>query len=98
MEEVRATAAWVASRSSHVIVDSAGIEKAVENIREIPRIEWDFEGIHYFDNGPLTVQYLFVLDALNFCFWPGLLLFTLKNSFAVCFSLCLLFGCQCWFC
>lgn len=37
----------------------------------IPKVEWDFEGIHYFDNGPLTVQYLFVLDALNFCFWPG---------------------------
>jgi hypothetical protein len=38
----------------------------------VPKIEWDFEGIHYFDNGPLTVQYLFVLDALNFCFWPGI--------------------------
>lgn len=37
----------------------------------IPKVEWNFEGIHYFDNGPLTVQYLFVLDALNFCFWPG---------------------------
>ncbi|KAJ9177358.1 hypothetical protein P3X46_012585 [Hevea brasiliensis] len=70
MEEVRASAAWVASCSSHVVVDSAGIERAVENIQEIPRIEWDFEGIHYFDNGPLTVQYLFVLDTLNFCFWP----------------------------
>ncbi|XP_050204873.1 uncharacterized protein LOC126654910 [Mercurialis annua] len=70
MEEVKSSAAWVASHSSHVIVDSAGIERAVENIQEIPRIEWNFEGIHYFDNGPLTVQYLFVLDALNFCFWP----------------------------
>jgi hypothetical protein len=38
----------------------------------VPKVEWDFEGIHYFDNGPLTVQYLFVLDALNFCFWPGI--------------------------
>lgn len=37
----------------------------------VPRVNWDFEGIHYFDNGPLTVQYLLVLDALNFCFWPG---------------------------
>ncbi|XP_020518173.1 UPF0553 protein isoform X2 [Amborella trichopoda] len=36
----------------------------------IPSIHWDFERIHYFDGGPLTVQYLFVLDALNFCFWP----------------------------
>ena len=48
-----------------------GIEKAVEEIQDsIPKVKWDFEGIHYFDNGPLTVQYLFVLDALNFCFWP----------------------------
>ncbi|GAV58711.1 DUF2419 domain-containing protein, partial [Cephalotus follicularis] len=69
MEEVRASSAWVASRSSHVTVDSSGIEKVVEKIK-IPKVEWDFEGIHYFDNGPLTVQYLFVLDALNFCFWP----------------------------
>uniref|UniRef100_A0A5B6YX01 Queuosine 5'-phosphate N-glycosylase/hydrolase n=1 Tax=Davidia involucrata TaxID=16924 RepID=A0A5B6YX01_DAVIN len=71
MEEVRASSAWVASRSSHVTVDTSGIEKVVETIKDsIPKIEWDFEGIHYFDNGPLTVQYLFVLDALNFCFWP----------------------------
>lgn len=53
-----------------------GIEKAVEKIHDkIPKVEWDFEGIHYFDNGPLTVQYLFVLDTLNFCFWPGMRLF-----------------------
>ncbi|KAB5547889.1 hypothetical protein DKX38_011295 [Salix brachista] len=71
MDQVKATTAFVANSSSHVVVDSAGIEKAVENIQgKIPKIEWDFEGIHYFDNGPLTVQYLFVLDTLNFCFWP----------------------------
>lgn len=51
------------------------IEKAIEDIQKIPSIEWDFEGIHYFDNGPLTVQYLFVLDTLNFCFWPGMFCF-----------------------
>ncbi|KAJ0097011.1 hypothetical protein Patl1_28544 [Pistacia atlantica] len=72
MEEVRSSSAWVATHSSHVVVDSTGIEKVVENIKDsIPKVEWDYEGIHYFDNGPLTVQYLFVLDALNFCFWPG---------------------------
>ncbi|KAM3756976.1 hypothetical protein ACB098_02G153500 [Castanea mollissima] len=70
MDDVRATSAWVATHSSHVVVDSAGIEKVVDSIGPIPKVEWDFEGIHYFDNGPLTVQYLFVLDALNFCFWP----------------------------
>ncbi|KAE7999708.1 hypothetical protein FH972_004113 [Carpinus fangiana] len=70
MDDVRESSAWVASHSSHVLVDSAGIEKVVDSIGHIPKVEWDFEGIHYFDNGPLTVQYLFVLDALNFCFWP----------------------------
>ncbi|KAL2531792.1 Queuosine salvage protein [Abeliophyllum distichum] len=71
MEEVRSTSAWVASHASHVIVDSSGIEKVAGSMKDaIPKVEWDFEGIHYFDNGPLTVQYLFVLDALNFCFWP----------------------------
>ena len=50
----------------------AGIEKVAESMKNsIPKVEWDYEGIHYFDNGPLSVQYLFVLDALNFCFWPG---------------------------
>lgn len=71
MEEVRTTSAWVASRSSHVTLDSSGIENLAERIKDsVPKVEWNFEGIHYFDNGHLTVQYLFVLDALNFCFWP----------------------------
>ena len=26
--------------------------------------------LHFFDGGPLTVQYLLVIDTLNFCFWP----------------------------
>lgn len=71
MEEVRVSSAWVADHSSHVSVDYSGIEKLAEQIKDsIPKVEWDYEGIHYFDNGPLTVQYLLVLDALNFCFWP----------------------------
>ncbi|CAH9118899.1 unnamed protein product [Cuscuta epithymum] len=71
MEDVRASTAWVAAHSSHVAVDSAGLEKVAEAMKNaLPKVEWDFEGIHFFDNGPLTVQYLLVLDALNFCFWP----------------------------
>lgn len=54
----------------------------VSTIESIPKVEWDFEGIHYFDKGPLTVQYLFVLDALNFCFWPGTLWFFLFLLYA----------------
>lgn len=63
----------------------AGIEKVAESMKDsIPKVEWNYEGIHYFDNGPLSVQYLFVLDALNFCFWPG-------NISHICYMLWYLF-------
>lgn len=36
-------------------------------------MQWDEAGWHYCADaatgGPLTCQYIFVLDALNFCFW-----------------------------
>lgn len=48
-----------------------GIEKVVESIKDsLPKGEWDFPGIYYFDGGPLSVQYFLVLHSLNFCFWP----------------------------
>mmetsp|Transcript_10280 Transcript_10280/g.26343 ORF Transcript_10280/g.26343 Transcript_10280/m.26343 type:complete len:329 (+) Transcript_10280:43-1029(+) len=31
---------------------------------------WEECGWHFVDGGPLTAQYVFVLDSLNFCFWP----------------------------
>eukprot|EP01038_Epipyxis_sp_PR26KG_P014213 gene14213-19070_t len=38
-------------------------------------VDWDASGMHYCadadNNGHLTAQYIFVLDALNFCFWPN---------------------------
>ncbi len=38
-------------------------------------VEWDASGWHYNGDvaqiGPLTVQYIFVMDAMNFCFWPS---------------------------
>jgi hypothetical protein len=58
MDDVREISAWVSSHSSQVFVDSAGIEKVVDIIGPIPKVEWDFEGIHYFDNGPPMIQYL----------------------------------------
>ncbi|MCO5605759.1 hypothetical protein L7F22_059943 [Adiantum nelumboides] len=68
---VRESSAWVASHASHVFINQKGLEKVVDELDSNIHMDlWDFEGIHYFDGGPLTVQYLFVLDALNFCFWP----------------------------
>jgi hypothetical protein len=38
-------------------------------------VDWDASGMHYCadvsSQGPKTVQYILVLDALNFCFWPS---------------------------
>ncbi len=34
--------------------------------------------LHYVDGTPLTVQYVLVVDALNFCFWPGTYTFACK--------------------
>lgn len=38
-------------------------------------VEWDSSGWHYnqdaLTDGPLTCQYIFVMDSLNFCFWPA---------------------------
>jgi len=39
--------------------------------KTLTEIDWDSNGWHYSDNGVYTVQYIFVLDALNFCFWPS---------------------------
>lgn len=51
----------------------AAIDAAAEHLRSqsVPAVVWNSDDMHYSDGGPLTVQYLFVLDALNFCFWPG---------------------------
>jgi hypothetical protein len=50
-----------------------------ENIKELEiyknGVAWDEDGWHYVEDakeaGPLTCQNLFVVDALNFCFWPS---------------------------
>ena len=38
-------------------------------------VVWDSGGWHYAADvasfGPVTCQYIFVMDALNFCFWPS---------------------------
>jgi hypothetical protein len=81
-EFVRSSDVKIVLRKFWNISGCAGIEKLVERLDgRLPTVKWDFEGIHYFDNGPLTAQYLLVLDALNFCFWPGL--YSLSRSISL---------------
>ncbi|HEX8682123.1 MAG TPA: queuosine salvage family protein [Ardenticatenaceae bacterium] len=71
LQSVRDSAAHVAERATCVTIHEGAIAALADRIAggQMPRITWDEEH-HYRDAGPLTVQYLLVLDALNFCFWP----------------------------
>ena len=69
----------VVNLSEHVSIDEIAMktycEKLNENSNKIKHIDiqWDSNNWHFCNDastmGPLTVQYIFVLDALNFCFW-----------------------------
>jgi hypothetical protein len=63
--------------ASHVRISEPEVDKfAAEFISKRSHdfrgeIEWDSLGWHYTEKNSLTAQYVFVLDALNFCFWPA---------------------------
>ena len=72
---VRDSAAYVASRASHVTLDRAAVRSvaatwAESGLGAVPPV-FD-RALHFVDESRprLTAQYFFVLDALNFCFWP----------------------------
>lgn len=78
---VRDSTARVAAAASDVKIDRSALRSLALEL--LPRLEpngsssvaWDAEGWHYnadaASDGPLTAQYVQVLDALNFCFWPS---------------------------
>lgn len=69
LQLVRKTTAWVVARARYVTIDAGAIEGEAARIAGMEWPTWQHE-YHFFDGGPLTVQFLLVVDALNFCFWP----------------------------
>ncbi|EFJ39686.1 hypothetical protein VOLCADRAFT_120119 [Volvox carteri f. nagariensis] len=72
---VKNTSQFVADQAEHVHINQKAINKAVndltiEKLAELASPTAYNKDLHYVDGGPLTVQYLLVVDALNFCFWP----------------------------
>jgi hypothetical protein len=71
MKEVLETTQAAVARSRHVHIDGSALEafcrKVGEGAFEVP--VWD-ESCHFRGAPEETVSYLFVLDCLNFCFWP----------------------------
>jgi hypothetical protein len=68
--QVLSTTADVIRHASDVKIDlrRARTVAQVLSLRAVPVPAWNYEH-HYFDESESTVTYLFLLDALNFCFW-----------------------------
>ncbi len=71
LQAVHDSAAFIARHARHVHIDQSALVALAEQIASgaTPPVAWD--NVHHFNDGsPRTAQYLLVLDALNFCFWP----------------------------
>jgi hypothetical protein len=81
LDSVRESCNDVVERATHVTIENSAIEAhaakmEVSLVGDFKKeVEWDAHGWHFSADvstmGPLTVQYIFVMDALNFCFWPS---------------------------
>ncbi|MCL6641852.1 MAG: queuosine salvage family protein [Candidatus Bipolaricaulota bacterium] len=69
MGKVLESAQWVIEHAEHVAIDEEALRRGA---RELTKYSLDlvWDGLHFRDGTERTVQYLFVLDSLNFCFWP----------------------------
>ena len=69
--------------ASHVIVDRPRLQQLCREWVQhpLPIPGWDAE-IHWSDGGPATLNYILLLDALNFCFWsnPGVVRWEVQHN------------------
>lgn len=71
LQAVHDSATLIATHARHVRVDREATADLAQRLATgtTPPVAWD--NVHHFNDGsPRTAQYLLVLDALNFCFWP----------------------------
>mmetsp|Transcript_28430 Transcript_28430/g.28741 ORF Transcript_28430/g.28741 Transcript_28430/m.28741 type:complete len:335 (+) Transcript_28430:47-1051(+) len=77
--QVKRSCEMVASTGNLVSIDDESVRNLANEFSKLDisvirdGVAWDACGWHYTkdkDSGYRTCQYIFVLDALNFCFWP----------------------------
>ncbi len=68
--QILRSTANVVRRAQLVSLDLKRVETVAQvlALRPVPVPAWDFEH-HFFDNSARTVNYIFLLDTLNFSFW-----------------------------
>ncbi|HDG97206.1 MAG TPA: hypothetical protein ENG73_03390 [Desulfobacterales bacterium] len=71
MKQVIESTHYVVENARHVRINTQSLKTLAAHMAEgSPNIPgWDY-AYHYFDETEKTLFYLFVLDTINFCFWP----------------------------
>ncbi|MBC7098566.1 hypothetical protein H5T52_05545 [Candidatus Bipolaricaulota bacterium] len=67
---VRTSARWVTRQARYVRLDEGRLHSLAHRLEEASLPSWEGR-YHFRGDEELTCRYLLVLDALNFCFWPG---------------------------
>jgi Potential Queuosine, Q, salvage protein family len=67
MSKVRSTCKEIVTKAVHVSINLSEARDFLINEYEEPS-DWGSFNCHY--TGPMILDYVFALDALNFCFWP----------------------------
>ena len=75
LASIKSSCTFVSTVAKSVKIDSQKISEFATLLeQDTSYSSWDADGWHYNDDvsvfGPITCQYIFVLDCLNFCFWP----------------------------
>jgi hypothetical protein len=75
-EIVRKTCESATTKAEHVKLNKDCLLKLVDEITDAKKyenVEWSKFPCHYFNKDDIegTLNYIFILDALNFCFWPS---------------------------
>lgn len=70
MSIVKNSAYEICQEAKHVVINDDALESFITNTQSkvIEFIPWEAWPTHYV--GPNQLDYIFALDALNFCFWP----------------------------
>lgn len=78
--QIRDSCGYVVSNASRVSINLENLKRYAEELKTLNfaevrnSVQWDACGWHYCQDvtslGKITCQYVFVMDALNFCFWP----------------------------
>eukprot|EP00293_Proteomonas_sulcata_P008609 CAMPEP_0184293150 /NCGR_PEP_ID=MMETSP1049-20130417/4696_1 /TAXON_ID=77928 /ORGANISM="Proteomonas sulcata, Strain CCMP704" /LENGTH=367 /DNA_ID=CAMNT_0026601083 /DNA_START=249 /DNA_END=1354 /DNA_ORIENTATION=- len=74
MQRVRESTARISAKARDVTIDEEGIRVIASEMAKAQEgsdsIGWD-DDAHYVGPEEETIQYLIVVDAINFCFWPS---------------------------